>query len=85
MHGSILLSVHGNRKARWDGQLRTATSTFTQLLNSACLSVRRELVYIHAYRLAGTQAGRQVGKGDGWRGIQRVSGIGGRRSGSAGR
>ena len=32
-HGSIILYVHGNQKARWDGQLRTATSTLTQLLN----------------------------------------------------
>ena len=33
-HGSILLGVHGNRKAHQDGKARTATSTFTQLLNS---------------------------------------------------
>ena len=32
-HGSIILYVHGNQKARYDGQLRTATSTLTQLLN----------------------------------------------------
>ena len=32
-HGSILLYVHGNHKARSDGQPRTATSTLTQLLN----------------------------------------------------
>ena len=32
-HGAIILYVHGNQKARWEGQLRTATSTFTQLLN----------------------------------------------------
>ena len=32
-HGSIILYVHGNQKARFDGQLRTATSTLTQLLN----------------------------------------------------
>ena len=32
-HGSLLLYVHGNRKVRQDGQFRTATSTFTQLLN----------------------------------------------------
>ena len=32
-HGSILLYVHGNQKAREDGQPRTATSTLTQLLN----------------------------------------------------
>ena len=32
-HGSVLLYAHGNRKARSDGQPRTATSTLTQLLN----------------------------------------------------
>ena len=32
-HGSINLYVHGSQKARWDGQLRTSTSTLTQLLN----------------------------------------------------
>ena len=32
-HGSIILYVHGNQKARWDGQPRMATSTLTQLLN----------------------------------------------------
>ena len=32
-HGSVLLFVHGNHKARWDGEPRTATSTLTQLLN----------------------------------------------------
>ena len=32
-HGLILLYVHGNHKARSDGQPRTATSTLTQLLN----------------------------------------------------
>ena len=32
-HGSINLYVHGSQKARKDGQLRTATSTLTQLLN----------------------------------------------------
>ena len=34
-HGSIILYVHGNQKARWDGQPRTSTSTLTQLLNYA--------------------------------------------------
>ena len=34
-HGSVNLYVHGNQKARWDGQLRTATSTLAQLLNYA--------------------------------------------------
>ena len=33
-HGSLLLGVHGNHKAHQDGKARTATSTFTQLLNS---------------------------------------------------
>ena len=32
-HGSIFLYVHGNQKARQDGQPRTAISTLTQLLN----------------------------------------------------
>ena len=32
-HGSILLYVHGNHKARQDGKPRTSISTFTQLLN----------------------------------------------------
>ena len=32
-HGSIVPDVHGNQKARLDGQPRTATSTLTQLLN----------------------------------------------------
>ena len=32
-HGAINLYVHGNQKARWDGQPRTSTSTLTQLLN----------------------------------------------------
>ena len=32
-HGSINLYVHGNQKARKDGQPRTATSTLTQLLS----------------------------------------------------
>ena len=32
-HGSIKLYVHGNQKARQDGQPRTSTSTLTQLLN----------------------------------------------------
>ena len=30
----MLLYVRRNRKAHWDGKPRTATSTFTQLLNS---------------------------------------------------
>ena len=32
-HGSIILYVHGNQKARYDGQPRTSTSTLTQLRN----------------------------------------------------
>ena len=32
-HGSINLYVHGNQKARYDGQPSTSTSTLTQLLN----------------------------------------------------
>ena len=30
-HGSILLYIHGNQKARYDGRPRIATSTLTQL------------------------------------------------------
>ena len=30
-HGSVILYIHGNQKARYDGQPRTATSTLTQL------------------------------------------------------
>ena len=37
-HGSINLYVHGNLKARQDGQPRTSTSTLTQLLNCECRS-----------------------------------------------
>ena len=33
-HGSVLIYVHGNRKLIRDGKARTATWTFTQLLNS---------------------------------------------------
>ena len=32
-HGSINLYIHGNQKAREDGQPRMFTSTLTQLLN----------------------------------------------------
>ena len=35
----MLLHVHRNRKAHVDRKLRTATSTFTQLLNSAALKL----------------------------------------------
>ena len=35
LHGSVLLYVHRNHKVHQDGETRTATSTFTQLLNSA--------------------------------------------------
>ena len=38
VHGSVLLYVHGNHEGRSDGQPRTATSTFTQLLNSGQMS-----------------------------------------------
>ena len=47
-HGSILLYVHGNHEARLDGQPKTATSTFTQLLNS----VLQMLLYVHRNRKA---------------------------------
>ena len=36
-HGSIILYIQGNQKVREDGQLRTATSTLTQLLNYGVL------------------------------------------------
>ena len=56
-HGSVLLYVHRNRKAHLDGKLRTATSTFTQLLNSESimnyhlLFILLQFVYypVHAY------------------------------------
>ena len=36
-HGSILHYVHGNQKAREDGQPRTATSTLTLFLREELL------------------------------------------------
>ena len=39
-HGSINLYVHGNQKAREDGQPRTSTSTLTQLLNYGACSTQ---------------------------------------------
>ena len=44
-HGSILLYVHENQKARQDGQPMTATSTLTQLLNYDLLSTYRLDLY----------------------------------------
>ena len=41
-HGAIIIYVHGNQKARQDGQPRTATSTLTQLLNYALLYIHRD-------------------------------------------
>ena len=45
-HGSIILYVHGNQKARSDGQPRTATSTLTQLLNYAPVFSRPTGFYV---------------------------------------
>ena len=47
-HGSVLLYVHGNQGARLDGKPRTATSTFTQLLNSGDV-VDVDRIYIAAF------------------------------------
>ena len=44
-HGSVLLYVHRNCKAHWDRKPRTATSTFTQLLNSGWIHTFRLLLY----------------------------------------
>ena len=46
-HGSINLYVHGNQKARQDGQPRTATSTLTQLLNyeSRCVTGPKHILF----------------------------------------
>ena len=41
-HGSIILYVHGNQKARLDGQPRTSTSTLTQLLNYGALGKKKK-------------------------------------------
>ena len=51
-HGSLLLYVHGNRKVRQDGQLRTATSTLTQLLNydPSTGTVRADLLHVYQNR-----------------------------------
>ena len=53
-HGSILLYVHGNQKARWDGQLRTATSTFTHSSWTMCFTQMDEVL------LTSTETGRLV-------------------------
>ena len=48
VHGSMLLYVHRNHKAHYDGEPRTATSTFTQLLNSEHREgIRPDLNTIH--------------------------------------
>ena len=44
-HGSVLLYVHGNLKAHSDGKPRTATSTFTQLQNSAVVPLPLQVLY----------------------------------------
>ena len=50
-HGSIILYVHGNQKARSDGQLRTCTSTLTQLLNyEPCTSLQCHFIRSHGIR-----------------------------------
>ena len=42
-HGSIILYVHGNQKARYGGQPRTATSTLTDTAPKLCVSRCRSL------------------------------------------
>ena len=44
----MLLYVHRNRKAYYDGKPRTATSTFTQLLNFET-SLKCDPVYVGVY------------------------------------
>ena len=48
-HGSMLLYVHRNRKTHEDGKPRTATSTFTQLLNSPRQSQPKFQAHVHAH------------------------------------
>ena len=49
-HGSVLFYVHGNHKAREDGQPKTATSTFTQLLNYELVSTTLAyIIYIYIH------------------------------------
>ena len=40
-HGSVNLYVHGNQKARYDGQPRMSTSTLTQLLSTSFIIIMR--------------------------------------------
>ena len=47
-HGSVNFYVHGNQKARWGGQPRTATSTLTLLMNYETLAKQLDGVYIQA-------------------------------------
>ena len=46
-HGAINLYVHGNQKARLDGQPRTSTSTLTQLLNYGVVHLSYLVLYHH--------------------------------------
>ena len=48
-HGSMLLYVHRNRKTHEDGKPRTATSTFTQLLNSPRQSQPKFQAHVHTH------------------------------------
>ena len=58
-HGSISLYVHGNPKARYNGEPRTATSTLTQLPDS----VGTMLLSVHR------SEGAYWGRGRGWGGV----------------
>ena len=58
-HGSVLLYVHRNRKAHKDGEPRTATSTFTQFLNSVPQSLV-EFMYIVFTRMPGESYRRRL-------------------------
>ena len=71
----VLLYVHRNCKAHKDGKPRTATSTFTQLLNSESVglglsfsfsrSVRNVPLFSCCYYFAGEREG---GRQEGWEG-----------------
>ena len=60
MHGSMLLYVHRNHKAHWDGEPRTATSTFTQLLNSVTYTHTHTHTHTHTLTASDDVMGRDV-------------------------
>ena len=64
-HGSILIYVHGNHKAREDGNSRTATSTLTQLLNSDIWRrVKRDIIYLSLRRHRQNDSCIKMGSGN---------------------